>query len=370
MSLFSEFPIQPVSAWEAQAQKELKGANLAEKLNWQSPDGFELESFFSNLPAPAWESHLSESLVAATDAFGRNWRNRLLIEVGDEKTANALALDMLNRNVNEIAFAVAGKAAHVNLETLLQEVMLPFCAVSWQLNADEAADFIQRYFAYAADKGYARENLSGRLDINGASDDLYFALADAVQGTSLHVVIVATAGETISARWAEALAIAYRMLNHAPQAAALLPHLAVSHTLTNSYFAEIAGMRAFRLLFAEMVVEFVPDYSPAALHIAACTGFDISERNQKDPYWNMISNTTQAMAAIVGGCNTLEVTPHQKGIEPVDSFGQRIAINVSNILAEEAYFGKNIDPAAGAYYIEQLTEKMLEAIWLGFQKKV
>jgi methylmalonyl-CoA mutase len=52
----------------------------------------------------------------------------------------------------------------------------------------------------------------------------------------------------------------------------------------------------------------------------------------------------------------------------VDSFGQRIAINVSNILAEEAYFGKNIDPAAGSYYIEQLTEKMLETIWRNFQK--
>ncbi len=370
MNLFSEFPMQPLSAWEAQAKKELKGADLAEKLNWQTPDGFEIESFFTDLPAPAWETYLTDSMVAATDAFGRNWRNRLLIEVADEKAANALALDMLNRNVNEIAFDIAGKAAQVNLETLLAEIMLPFCAVSWRLNADEAADFLQRYIAYAESKGYARENLTGRLDIIGASDDLYLTLAAAARGTSLHIAVVATAGQTISARWATALAAAYRLLNHAPQPAAVLPHMAVSHTLTNSYFAEIAGMRAFRLLFAEMAAEFVPDYSPAALHIAACTGFEINERNQKDPYWNMISNTTQAMAAVIGGCNTLEVTPHQKGIEPVDSFGQRIAINVSNILAEEAYFGKNIDPAAGAYYIEQLTEKMLEAIWSGFRKMV
>jgi methylmalonyl-CoA mutase len=370
MNLFSEFPILPISAWEEQAKKELKGADLAEKLNWKTPDGFEIEAFFSNLPAPAWESYLTESLVAATDALGRNWRNRLLLEVADEKATNALALDMLNRNVNEIAFEVTGKAAHVNLDTLLQEIMLPFCAVSWRLNADEAPKFVQRYLAYTTAKGYARENLSGRLDINSASDDLYFTLADAVQGTSLHVVVLNTVGETISARWASALATAYRLLNHVPQANALLPHMAINHTLTNSYFAEMAGMRAFRLLFAEMAAEWVPDYSPAALHIAACTGFEVNERNQKDPYWNMISNTTQAMAAIIGGCNTLEVTPHQKGIEPVDSFGQRIAINVSNILAEEAYFGKNIDPAAGAYYIEQLTEKMLEAIWQRFREMV
>ncbi|MCS7019215.1 MAG: methylmalonyl-CoA mutase family protein [Cytophagales bacterium] len=365
MNLFSEFPVLPFSAWEAQAQKELKGADLVSKLHWQTPDGFEIGAFFADLPAPAWEQYLTNSIIAATEALGRSWRNRLLIEWQEERAANAQALDMLNRNVNEIAFDVTGKAKKVQLEVLLQEIMLPFCAVSWQLNANEATDFVQRYLAYASDKGYALGSLSGRIDLHDASGDVRLALSEMVQGTSLHTIVINTAGETISKRWAKALVEAYRLLQIAPQAGLLLPHVAVCHTLGNSYFAEIAGMRAFRLLFAEMATEFVSTYSPANLHIAACTGF---EGNPQDPYWNMISNTTQAMAAIVGGCNTLEVTPHQKGFEPVDSFGQRIAINVSNILAEEAYFGKQIDPAAGSYYIEQLTEKMLEAIWNNFQQ--
>lgn len=371
MNLFGEFPIQPLSAWEEQAKKELKGADPAEKLLWHTPDGFAIEPFFTDLPAPDWEEYLTESMAAAADAFGRHWRNRLSIEFADEKAANALALDMLNRNVNEIAFDAAGKAARLDLETLLQGIELPFCAVSWQLNHDEASEFLHRYFAYAESKGYARQSLSGRLDLNGkVADERYFTLADAVRGTAMHAVVISSEGTTVSERWASALAAAYRLLRKAPQPEALLRHMAVSHTLSDSYFTEIAGMRAFRLLLGEAAAEFMPDYNPALLHIAARTSFKINERNRQDPYWNMISNTTQAMSAVIGGCNTLEVTPHQKGIEPVDGFGQRIAVNISNILAEEAYFGKSIDPAAGAYYIEQFTEKMLAAIWEKFREKV
>jgi methylmalonyl-CoA mutase len=75
----------------------------------------------------------------------------------------------------------------------------------------------------------------------------------------------------------------------------------------------------------------------------------------------LLSNTTQAMSAILGGCNTLITNVHEE-----NSLGTRIARNVSNILKEESHFDKVADVSAGSYYIETLTDKIAEAIWTKF----
>ncbi len=87
-----------------------------------------------------------------------------------------------------------------------------------------------------------------------------------------------------------------------------------------------------------------------------------------DPNVNMLRLTTEAMAAILGGCDSLLVKPYDSCYREPGDFSERIARNIQIILKEESYFDKVVDPAAGSYYIEALTDSLVESAWHLFLK--
>lgn len=124
------------------------------------------------------------------------------------------------------------------------------------------------------------------------------------------------------------------------------------------YFMEIARLRALRKLAAVLLDAYK---LPKHLYILA-TNAAISDEH--DAYYNMIRHTTQAMAAVIGGTDGLLLVAHH----PTDgkaAFQQRIANNVSHILKEESKLDKVADPAAGSYYIDELTTQIAEKAWEG-----
>jgi methylmalonyl-CoA mutase len=86
-----------------------------------------------------------------------------------------------------------------------------------------------------------------------------------------------------------------------------------------------------------------------------------------DPHVNMLRHTTAAMAAVLGGCDTLTVRPFDDCVRAPDRFGTRIARNVQLILQHEAHFDIVDDPAAGAYYLETATDQLARRAWDRFQ---
>jgi methylmalonyl-CoA mutase len=74
----------------------------------------------------------------------------------------------------------------------------------------------------------------------------------------------------------------------------------------------------------------------------------------------MLRNTTEAMAAILGGCNSISIHPFDIIFSDSNEFSRRISRNINNILKDESYFDKVDDPASGSYYIETLTNKLIE----------
>jgi methylmalonyl-CoA mutase len=147
----------------------------------------------------------------------------------------------------------------------------------------------------------------------------------------------------------------------------IIKKIQFSTSIYNNYFVEIAGLRALRMLFTEIVKEYgLVTYKPYQFPIQALTTLTIDEKTAKEPDWNMLSNTMQAMTAVIGGCDIITVLPHNEGISEVSNFSMRIARNVTNLLLEESYLGKSKDVAAGAYYIDMLTDKVAEGIWEKF----
>lgn len=74
----------------------------------------------------------------------------------------------------------------------------------------------------------------------------------------------------------------------------------------------------------------------------------------------MLRATTEAMSAIIGGCDALSIKAYDETYQESDDFSRRIARNISTILKEESYFDKVVDPSAGSYFIESLTFQLAE----------
>jgi methylmalonyl-CoA mutase len=128
------------------------------------------------------------------------------------------------------------------------------------------------------------------------------------------------------------------------------------------YFMEIAKLRAARLLWSVILKGFIPEgCKDIRMQIHTVTGRQNKTIN--DPYVNMLRTQTEAMSAILGGTDSLTVEPYDSVFRKPDEFSERIARNQQLILKEEAYFDKVADPAAGSYYIEKLTDLIVEKSW-------
>jgi methylmalonyl-CoA mutase len=124
------------------------------------------------------------------------------------------------------------------------------------------------------------------------------------------------------------------------------------------YFIEIAKFRAARLLWANVVAAFGIDADACPLRLAAVT--PLRNKSVYDRYNNLLRVTTEALSAVLGGCDSLIIQPF--GFDP------RLAANVQHILREEAHVDAVADPAGGSYYIESLTVALAREAWKLFQR--
>ena len=140
-----------------------------------------------------------------------------------------------------------------------------------------------------------------------------------------------------------------------------------SFGIGSNYFSEIAKLRAARLLWSVVQKGYQKAYSVSMKMDIHCV---TSEWNKTvfDPFVNMLRTQTEAMSAILGGTDSLTVEPFDIALRQPGEFSERIARNQQLILKEEAYFDKVADPAAGSYYIENLTNLIADNAWKLFLK--
>ncbi len=133
-----------------------------------------------------------------------------------------------------------------------------------------------------------------------------------------------------------------------------------------NFFMEIAKLRAARLLWSQVVDAFGGDDKAQRMRQHART----ARRNKTtiDPYVNMLRVTTEALAAAVGGVESLHVAPYDEPARPPDEFSRRIARNAQVILQEEAHLTAVVDPAGGSYAVEALTDRLARDAWALFQE--
>ncbi|MEM9023399.1 MAG: methylmalonyl-CoA mutase family protein, partial [Bacteroidota bacterium] len=130
------------------------------------------------------------------------------------------------------------------------------------------------------------------------------------------------------------------------------------------YFTGLAMIRALRKLWPLVTAPYGVSEPVAAVH-AVTSHLYLSAM---DPHVNLLRATTAAMAAVLGGCDSLCVAPYDAPYATERQHSERLARNVQLLLQEEAYLDRVIDPASGSYYLESLTDQLAAAAWKAFQE--
>ncbi len=129
-----------------------------------------------------------------------------------------------------------------------------------------------------------------------------------------------------------------------------------------NHFMEIAKMRAARILWAKLVKQFNPQ-NPKSLALRThcqTSGWSLTEQ---DPFNNVVRTCVEALAAVLGGTQSLHTNALDEAIALPTDFSARIARNTQIYLQEETNICRSVDPWAGSYYVEYLTDQITHRAW-------
>ncbi|MFI6097363.1 methylmalonyl-CoA mutase family protein [Lentzea sp. NPDC051213] len=162
-----------------------------------------------------------------------------------------------------------------------------------------------------------------------------------------------------------ALAVSYlRALTDAGLGVAqAFAQLEFRYAATADQFLTIAKLRAARRLWAR-VAEVSGADVPQVQHAVTSSAM----MTRRDPWVNMLRTTVATLAAGLGGADSVTVQPFDAAIGVPDEFARRVARNTQNLLLEESHLGEVIDPAAGSWYVEKLTDDLATRAWAWFQE--
>ncbi|HEX6238389.1 MAG TPA: methylmalonyl-CoA mutase, partial [Acidimicrobiales bacterium] len=129
-----------------------------------------------------------------------------------------------------------------------------------------------------------------------------------------------------------------------------------------NFFMEVAKLRAARLLWHRVISQFDPKDPRSAMLRTHCQTSGVSLTEQ-DPYNNIVRTAVEAMAAVLGGTQSLHTNSFDEALGLPTDFSARIARNTQLVLAEETGIPKVVDPLAGSYYVEWLTDRLAAEAW-------
>ena len=143
---------------------------------------------------------------------------------------------------------------------------------------------------------------------------------------------------------------------------AFAPRLSFFFAIGMNFFMEVAKLRAARLLWARIMGEFGAKDPKSLMLRTHCqtSGVSLTER---DPYNNVVRTTVEALAAVLGGTQSLHTNALDEAIALPTEFSARIARNTQLVLAEETGITRVIDPLGGSYYVEALTQELADKAW-------
>ncbi len=392
--LFTEFAVPTTQEWLDKIEIDLKGADFQKRLVWRTNEGFNVQPFYrrEDLKGLKTPDALPGEFpfVRGNKKDSNEWYVRQNIVVEDAKEANKKALDILNKGIDSLGFKLPGKmVSKETVETLLEGIYCDIVEVNFSTCKRHSLELAQILVEYFEKKGYDKEKVVGSIDwdpmekivMKGKDTTPILALAPQLVETmkeypNFRVIAVNSdslnnAGAYIVQELGYALAWGNEYLQQLTDAGVdvdlAAKNIKFNMGVSENYFMELAKFRAARLLWAQIVKQYEPKCDCACKMVINAT---TSTYNQTlfDSYVNLLRSQTEAMSAALGGIHSMVVTPFDAPYEQATDFSERIARNQQLLLKEESHFGQIVDPGAGSYYIEHLTDALAQEAWKIFLK--
>ncbi len=372
-NLFEEFQPATKEDWVGKVLKELKG-KPKETLDWTVSSDLTLPPFF----------HREEGIASAGPMIfqkeNNDWEIGEDIWVADLEQANKDALQALTNGVESICFVLPeGLQSLEDLEKLMLNIEPTFISVYFKLmNASNVEDLVNYWITYVQKRGADPAEISG-----GISTDFF----EADEPTDFGVIkkMLEQAGtfpnfsflnvsfniyesdldgqiETMAMTLAKGSEYLASLSNLGLPKSMIQKQLKFDIEIGNSYLIEIAKVRAFQLMWSQILQAYgLKGTAFVNARLSASAYAD-------DQYSNMIRGTAMGMSAVIGGINRLTILPANATKEAATDFTRRVARNLQHLFKMESYLDRVVDPAAGSYYLEYLTQYIGKKCWARFQE--
>ena len=402
---FDEFaPVSP-DEWREHVRSDLGGGSPETFLEWDSGEGVSLPGYLDpSTLQDALHTNPNASippLAEAEESPANNWILCQPVHHPDPDTANqhaqaAVAGGAEALEVGTLPLESSETDASPGPRSVLARILDGIALGDVALHVGPGPRGVVLYSFLSpllSDRALNPEAVTGSVLYDpvaavaaGAAPDRAFPLADDlvadaaalpnVRTVTVDTSVYHNAGASVVQELACALGALTERLARSTERGHALPRLCdtlqVRLPVSTSYFVELAKLRALRLLVPQVIdafaggTESAPTVNPAEVSIYATS----SRRTETvyDPYVNMLRATTEAMAAVLGGCDVLTLRPYDAAMRPPKDFGLRIARNTQLLLKHEAHFDQVADPAAGSYYVEALTDRLAQKAWTHFQR--
>ncbi len=407
-----------VDDWKALVAKELKGAD-ADSLVWTTPEGIDVKPLYTGADLAGLPAEQRDNIpgfapfvrgVRGSMYANRPWTIRQYAGFSTAEESNAfyrrnLAAGQMGLSV---AFDLAthrgydsdhprvegdvGKAGVAidsveDMKVLFDDIPLDKMSVSMTMNG-AVIPVLAMFVVAGEEQGVDQAQLSGTIQNDILKEfmvrNTYIyppepsmrAVADIITYTARNMPRYnsisisgyhmqeagATAEQELAFTIADGLEYVRSALAQGLDIDEFAGRLSFFFAIGTNFFMEVAKLRAARLLWHRVMAPFEPKKPQSLMLRTHCQTSGVSLTEQ-DPYNNVVRTTVEAMAAVLGGTQSLHTNAFDEALGLPTEFSARIARNTQLILAEETGITHVVDPLGGSYYVEALTHDLAERAW-------
>ncbi|HSK38982.1 MAG TPA: methylmalonyl-CoA mutase, partial [Arenibaculum sp.] len=410
----TDFPKKTLADWEALATKDTGGRH-PDTLAWETPEGIRVKPLYT---AADLEAIGAETLPGfppfvrgprATMYAQRPWTLRQYAGFSTAEDSNAfykanlaagqmglsVAFDLAThrgydsdhpRVVGDVGKAGVAIDSVEDMKILFDGIPLDKMSVSMTMNG-AVLPVLAGYIVAAEEQGVSPDKLSGTIQNDILKefmvrntyiyppDPSMRIVADIIEYTARHMPRFnsisisgyhmheagATAVQELAFTLADGLEYVRAARSKGLEVDRFAPRLSFFFAIGMNFFMEIAKLRAARLLWAKLMKDHFDPRDQRSLALRThCQTSGVSLTEQ-DPYNNIIRTTIEAMAAVLGGTQSLHTNAFDEALGLPTPFSARIARNTQLVIAEESGVPHVVDPLGGSYYVETLTHSLVAA---------
>lgn len=380
---FYTFPHSSKEDWIDQVKRDLKGKDFDYTLTSMLWEKIKIQPFYTSEdlegPVVEYKFHQDSKIPGISP---RIWNNLVSIFPENEKTSNKEILFMLQSGADGLILHLEGTE---NLNQLLKAVHTEFIS-TYFLPTGETTRFFRLIQEWIESSSLKPSMLSGAIfwnpcdelfhsgeNFDGGIDQAAKAITDFKEFRDFYPMTIdlsryantgATGIQELTYGLGEVIELIDKLSKKAISPTQVFENVAFHTAIGDSHFAEIAKTKALRKLILELASNYGVHIEMEDIYIITSTS--TWSKSLLDKNTNLIRQTYEAMAGILGGANSLWVNPAEG--KNASALEKRIARNISSILKEESYLDKVMDPAAGSFYLVKLQQEIEISVISSLQK--